>query len=741
MDQKILKSELSKSLTEEEMISLKTEQSILQANFDLRGRTLDAVGEMAKQSQELTFESEKDKKLRDLILATAKKTEITETERKDLIEQTQSLLSESTGQIRLALEKSIQGLSIEEDKTKALIEQLRILGLIRGEASVINQITASQDIAAKGKFRKESFDESESAARAISERELARLNRSRGAQTILGGERLAKLAARDAVLDAKSNAVIQSTNLKNRQKDRATDLIEKGLSDEAISKLAKDKRFDQDSFVSAGNVVDQLGLGILKEAEKLALNETDRAAIKEFIKEIEDQNSSLKRQSEATIKNAEANEKAAGFFAKSAAQLSQDLATELRRGGIQGGIDAKMIVDPAQRAKALLSERSRGARANALDDQNFKEFRRLVEEDQFAGQLIDASAQFAQNIGNAMTQAIAKGEDLGDLLLGVASSFFNTISQAFMQKAVNNIISGFNAGGQVRGGSGNRDDVPALLTGGEFVMKKSSVKKYGPSFMAALNAGAVPTMQRGGLFTPGTYGQGAMKGKDNLLDFATQGFTTGNFDKVRGGSGFASVNLAPQSAALTMFGRRNSPAFQREQASKEAAFGLFTQQANKEAELKEQKKQASRGLLGSIGSALFSFGFNSLTDLFSKKATGGSIPYTSGVDTVPTMLSGGEFVMNAAATQRIGRGNLNALNSGAGGGSGEVVGKLDELIAVSDNSGETVINITVNSDGTSNSQGNGDDQQNSLATKIKDVVRQVIDDEKRLGGSLRQARA
>ena len=330
---------------------------------------------------------------------------------------------------------------------------------------------------------------------------------------------------------------------------------------------------------------------------------------------------------------------------------------------------------------------------------------------------------------------------LKDLLLGAASGFFNTLSQAFMQKAVNNIVSGFNAGGKVRGGSGNRDDVPALLTGGEFVMKKSSVNKYGSSFMAALNAGAVPTMQRGGLFTPGTYGQGAMKGKDNLLDFATQGFTTGNFDKVRGGSGFASVNLAPQSAALTMFGRRNSPAFQREQASKEAAFGLFTQQANKEEELKERNAMAKKGLLASVGSALFSFGFNSLTDLFSKKATGGSIPYTSGVDTVPTMLSGGEFVMNAAATQRIGRGNLNALNSGAGGGSGEVVGKLDELIAVSDNSGETVINITVNSDGTSNSQGNGDDQQNSLATKIKDVVRQVIDDEKRLGGSLRQARA
>ena len=52
-----------------------------------------------------------------------------------------------------------------------------------------------------------------------------------------------------------------------------------------------------------------------------------------------------------------------------------------------------------------------------------------------------------------------------------------------------------------------------------------------------------------------------------------------------------------------------------------------------------------------------------------------------------------------------------------------------------------MINITVNSDGSSDSQGNGDDQQKSLATKIKDVVKQVIDDEKRLGGSLRQSRA
>ena len=99
--------------------------------------------------------------------------------------------------------------------------------------------------------------------------------------------------------------------------------------------------------------------------------------------------------------------------------------------------------------------------------------------------------------------------------------------------------------------------------------------------------------------------------------------------------------------------------------------------------------------------------------------------------------------MNAAATQRVGRGTLSAINSGGGGGngSGAIIGKLEELISVSENQGETVINITVNSDGTSNESGNGNEEETNLATRIRDVVKQVIDDEKRLGGSLRQARA
>ena len=72
--------------------------------------------------------------------------------------------------------------------------------------------------------------------------------------------------------------------------------------------------------------------------------------------------------------------------------------------------------------------------------------------------------------------------------------------------------------------------------------------------MEALNRGSIQTMQRGGYFTPGTYGQGAIRGKGDLLDFATQSFTGGQFDRMSGGAGFGAASLEPQSAALSMFG-------------------------------------------------------------------------------------------------------------------------------------------------------------------------------------------
>ena len=323
--------------------------------------------------------------------------------------------------------------------------------------------------------------------------------------------------------------------------------------------------------------------------------------------------------------------------------------------------------------------------------------------------------------------------------------------------------------------------------------------------MAALNAGRVGGMQTGGMFTPGTFGQGAITGKSDLLSFSTQSFTGGSNDILGGSGGLGFASLEPQSGRLTMFGRRNSPMFQREQESKRAAFGLYARQVQLEEQEKERAKQQRKGLLGSIIGAVASVALKGVTNkvfgggkapipnrvanienalqevgipirsggssvlsttpplpvfdsrfspansnrglvageeffMNTRLATGGYVSPRAGIDNVPTMLSGGEFVMNAAATQRIGAGNLAAANAGGGGGEGKeaVVARLDELIAVTQNSGETVINITVNSDGSQTEEGSGGEEEQNLARRIRDVVKQTIDDEQRLGGSLRR---
>ena len=424
--------------------------------------------------------------------------------------------------------------------------------------------------------------------------------------------------------------------------------------------------------------------------------------------------------------------------------------------------------------------------------------------------LINASETFARNIGDSLVDAIVQGKSLGDALRSAATDFFTMMSKAFMQRAVDQIVGGIGggggflglgglfqknaSGGMISGGSGVRDDVPALLTGGEFVMRKSAVQKYGAGFMGSLNSGSVPRFANGGMFIPGTYGQGAIQGKQNLLGFATQSGTSPRYDSLAGGSGFGAIALAPESLRMTNLGRSMSPAFRRTQEAKSDAFDLYVQQLAADAQRREQKKQLEqakkdrkKALWASLGVAAlsgfaFGGGLKKLGGLFKgqkgagstpnrygwlgtgnpiddtivnpsmgptiepplplmntripddglfKGAMGGSIPYAAGVDTVPAMLSGGEFVMNAAATSRIGSANLEALNAGGslgGGGSNVSVSK-----------GDTNINIVVNSDGTSTqrSGGSNNDEDKNLAVKLKDAVKEVISQEKRLGGMLR----
>jgi len=123
----------------------------------------------------------------------------------------------------------------------------------------------------------------------------------------------------------------------------------------------------------------------------------------------------------------------------------------------------------------------------------------------------DIPLQFADGLGNALTQAITQAETLGDALSQAGRDFLGYMVEAFAQQAAMQAVSGteslilgflnkgpvkgFATGGFINSSNSSiapSDTVPAMLTPGEFVIKKSSVDKYGASFLSSLNEGTLP---------------------------------------------------------------------------------------------------------------------------------------------------------------------------------------------------------------------------------------------------------
>ena len=205
------------------------------------------------------------------------------------------------------------------------------------------------------------------------------------------------------------------------------------------------------------------------------------------------------------------------------------------------------------------------------------------------------------------------------------------MARAHMRAAMQNFTSGLgmsflnrNKGGIINGGSGVRDDIPTMLTGGEFVMNRGAVERYGPDFMAALNRGAIQTMQGGGLFTPGSFGQGAISGSRALLSFSTQYGTSGFRDEIVSGNNFAGIALEPQSVRMTRRAIARDPASRREQQSKQEAFGAYSQHYQALQQYEEQKKAQRKALLGSIGMAVLSAGIGSFAEGFGEARAAGA---------------------------------------------------------------------------------------------------------------------
>ncbi len=394
---------------------------------------------------------------------------------------------------------------------------------------------------------------------------------------------------------------------------------------------------------------------------------------------------------------------------------------------------------------------------------------------------------FADGMAQAMEAALNQSDNLGQALSGIATGFLKTLQSAFLQSASNQIVSSlipkpFAQGGLVTGGSGYKDDVLATLTGGEFIMKKDAVRNIGVDNLKRMN--------NGGIFLPGVRGGGAISGEDALRAFASQTTTSGATDILKGGESSAFINLEDQSQKLSRYALLGDDTINQEIRSAQAqALDVIKQKEAFNQQEKEQKKALKKQLIGTVLSAALSYGVGQAFGGAAKAAAGaaggaakaggggmGLLNITSGtgvqflkgaenssfLNFKPGMayggiirgynsggqvaLMGGEYVLNRRATANYGTKFLDSMNQGRTprfADGGEVTPSAPTTTTENNAKMMGDVNISINVTGQnsqSETQGNsnqGGVDYKKMSERIKSVVLETLNEEKRLGGTLR----
>ena len=289
---------------------------------------------------------------------------------------------------------------------------------------------------------------------------------------------------------------------------------------------------------------------------------------------------------------------------------------------------------------------------------------------------------FADNMATALTEGLAGIKSWDDALHEVAMGFLNTLQQAlnqriadqmlgFMNQGLNSMFGGFskggvvrrNSGGLVEGGSGTKDDVPAMLNSGEYVIRKAAVNKYGTEFLSSLNQGTTQRRNEGGIMDSqsgqdhperpeqsgeggyllpssgeaGAFIAGEIKGRENLLTFAKQGATSGANDIISSagaidefgqtmyqGQGL-NMQLEDESMRLSGVGLRQSPvADEVLQAKRQALDAVSAYDGNVKAQedYRTARRKAIQGAIkGALISAAVSAGMSQLSGAMQASGT------------------------------------------------------------------------------------------------------------------------
>lgn len=920
LSQELLKGQELGNIDEKALRNLENKIALREVDRELQNASADLIQQQINEAKKITAASEKaielEKELNNLSvedLQDRAKVNALLNKTSELLSQNSGLTEEQQKALQITLDKLFtendlkkQNLKIQQDQTNEYKEQVRQLDLI-GQAS--KRAFEAQV------FKREigSTKEINANERSIRDLEFSKLGKS-PEQTRRIDLQIAALKENTVALQQKSeqDKIFEQFKGQLLESNKTTDIIIKNLLNQDINDaktaeqlnqlaqrvFANDKSLNQDQQQEAlagflekfQQALEKQGLESQDALEQARAETLNTGRIEPVISALEMFRRSLLENTfiiDQKIQDLEL-QKLTSISGEEISRANYDIETLRQQQGKSAEEAAKIARDRQNKPLSQLFD-ERFSKTSEELSMNLK------------NNLVDGSLQFKNNLIDGITQAVESGASLSDILRNAALEFARSMTKASLSNVFDSLggvfkgVAGFASGGKVTGGSGSKDDVPAMLMGGEFVMNKKAVQKYGPDFLNALNNGSIGGYADGGqvqkgpqgnFYTPGQYGQGAIMGSKNLLDFATQSYTTGERDEIINSGNFASINLEAESARLTNFGRQNNPAADALRSAKEEAFSLYLTDYQQKQEAKKQEKEQKKALrnqlimagISLVGGAVISSaatgfgnaytaasqsskgfsgflsslgagakgmwsgynGHGGLSNIFSgegftkygghalpvsesdlssmqsndyanpailsealsltnsvtrgmandipgigvngsslsvgsdimiqgengkyiipprdymgpgvlppiPKAVGGMIPARSGIDTVSTMLTGGEFVMNRAAAQNIGAGNLQSLNSGAKSLPTEekseelndrLISKLDELIEASGAAGNITINVEGGSGKSSEtSDGNSAEGKQQLARQIRDAVLKVIQDEKRLGGQLRR---
>lgn len=260
-------------------------------------------------------------------------------------------------------------------------------------------------------------------------------------------------------------------------------------------------------------------------------------------------------------------------------------------------------------------------------------------------------------------------QSFGMGILDKISSIVSNISTNMLFGAIGSLMPSSNfgnllsqsmrSGGLVTGGSGVRDDVPKMLSSGDYVLQKSAVNKYGVSFAASLN---------------------------NSYDYNHPTHPTAG-----------SFNIDPRLSSFALEDENNPQNALR--SSREQGLMSYIKEkeqydATKAAAMRQYRNAQNQRLIGAYisagimigGAGIRSSGGGLGKDSFGQRipaggynypsansysqvyipghALGGVIGGSSRGDTVPAMLMGGEYVIRRDAVNRLGVPLLNQINAG-----------------------------------------------------------------------------